>query len=200
MFGNFNKVERKFPTPGRAVETVPLFEEVKPESVTWLLEVPASAMQEKELHGGEVRGSRHYWKWAVGRSRFKINLWGKTSLGTPSQSGNSQTELLHRSAETDNGFYLSLHPPFFSHSSSGHGTQKGFLELWQKHSSCQTPAVVDAQLGMVLSLGHGVKPWEGIIPARSGSRRSLHGNLSLSCFPGNSTSCIHSTDLIVREK
>lgn len=67
MFGNFNTVERKFPTPGRAVETVPLFEEVKPESVTWLLEVPASAMQEKELHGGEVRGSRHYWKWAVGR-------------------------------------------------------------------------------------------------------------------------------------
>lgn len=61
MFGNFNTVERKFPTPGISVETVPLFEEVKLASVTWLLEVLAAAMQEKKAAQEQVRDSRHYW-------------------------------------------------------------------------------------------------------------------------------------------
>lgn len=50
MFVNFNTVERKFPTSGRSMETVLLFEEVKPVSVTLLLEVPGAAMQERKLH------------------------------------------------------------------------------------------------------------------------------------------------------
>lgn len=56
MFGNCNTVQRKSHPPGRSVETVPLFEEVK--HARYLAEVTAAAVQETELQSWEVMGNR----------------------------------------------------------------------------------------------------------------------------------------------
>lgn len=100
-------VERKSHPPGRSVETVPLFEEVK--CAQDLVEVTAAVMQEKGVWGVAETLT------VMGSGKIKIKDYSGRQNISQHTSPNwklSQTESLHHSPQTGNSFCLFLHPLF----------------------------------------------------------------------------------------